>query len=302
MEQAKKVLSDRLGGKLKIVEPLAPYNELKLGGPADFFIEAKSEDDLINAVEAARAAKVPYFVLGLGTSIVVSDAGYHGLVIKNSYEGIKESPTDTKIKVEVEVSSGTSLAKLVRFSVDNNFSGLEGLAGQPGTVGGALVWNTGEPSTPISEAVELIKIIDVVGSVREIGRHEAQFGKATSRFLGRSEVILSVKFHLIRSDSGTVGQNVRIAMEKRSDVAKEPQAIEAFLHVEGQSPERILAAAGLAGFSVGGIKFLESHANQLKNTGNGTSENVADLIKTAQEKVRVKYYTDLKEAFTYLGP
>lgn len=302
MEQVKKILAERLGGKLKIVEPLAPYTELNLGGPADFFIEVKSEDDLTAATATARAAKIPYLILGSGSSVVVSDAGFRGLVIKNSYQGIREAPTDTAIKVELVVASGTALSKLVRFSVENNFSGLEGLTGLPGTVGGALVWNAGGPSTPISSAVERLKIIDVVGAVREIDRHEAGFGKSSSRFLGRREVILSAKFHLIRSDAGTVGQNVRLALEKGRDRIKEPQAIEAFLYTEGQSPEKLLAAAGLAGYAIGGAQFLADHANVLKNSGHATSENVADLIKTAQERVKAKYYTKLLEAFTYLGP
>ncbi len=139
MDEAKKILLSELGDNLKIVEPQAKYTTLGIGGAADFFWEAKSGDDLVKAVEAAKKSRVQYFILGGGSSVLVSDVGFHGLVIRNQFEGIKESPTDLPSKVEVEVASGTSLAKLVRYSVENNFSGLEGLAGQPGSVGGAIV-------------------------------------------------------------------------------------------------------------------------------------------------------------------
>lgn len=302
MDEVKKILQAELGFGLKVVEPLGKYTTLGIGGPADFFYEAKTEDDLIRSVETAKKARVTFFILGSGSSILVSDAGYHGLVIRNLYEGFKESPTDVAIKVQVEVSSGTSLAKLVRFTVENNFSGLEELAGFPGTVGGALVWNAGTNGDRISQTLESVRLIDIIGQVRQVPKSDCQFDYMTSRFLGREEVLLSAKFSLLRSDAGTIAQKISQTMTKRSDKPKDPRTIEVFKYLSGESPERFITAVGLDGYKVGGAQFLPSSANHIQNLGQATAENVVELVKTAQEKVKAKYYTDLQESFLYLGP
>jgi len=302
VDEAKKVLQSQLGEGLKIVEPLGKYTTLGIGGAADFFFEAKTEDDLRRATAAANAAKVPFFILGSGSSVLISDAGFHGLVIRNLYEGIKESPTEVPIKVEVEVNSGTSLAKLVRYTLENNFSGLEELAGFPGTVGGAIVWNAGGNGTRISQNLVSLKIIDIIGQTRTIPKSDAGFDYMTSRFLGREEVILSAKFDLIRSDAGTTGSNVTKAIASRADKPKNPQTLEVFKYLAGESPERFIQAVGLSGHRVGGAQFMAESANHIQNLGHATAENVVELVQLAKEKVKAKYYTELKESFLYLGP
>ncbi len=302
MDEAKKILLSELGDNLKIVEPLAKYTTLGIGGAADFFWEAKSGDDLVKAVEAAKKARVQYFILGGGSSVLVSDVGFHGLVIRNQFEGIKESPTEMPGKVEVEVASGTSLAKLVRYSVENNFSGLEGLAGQPGSVGGAIVWNCGTNGDRISSHLTTLNILDIIGARRVVPKNDCQFDYMTSRFLGRPEVIISAKFALMRSDAGTVQANINQAMAKRSDKPKEPRVIEAFKYLSGESPERFITAVGLAGHKIGGAQIMPLSANHIQNLGQATSENVLELVELAKSKVEVKYYTSLQPSWLYLGP
>lgn len=302
MDEARRILREHLGDSLKLVEPLAKYTILEVGGHADFFFEAKSGEDLEKAVNAAKAAKIPFFILGSGSSVLVSDAGYHGLVIKNLFESIKESPTETPIKVQVEVASGTSLPKLIRYSVDNNFSGLEPLAGMAGTVGGSVVFNSATQGERISDNLESVRVIDIIGQLRTVPKSDCQFDYATSRFLGRAEVILSARFNLLRSDPGTINQKINLALAKISDKPKEPRVLEMFKYLSGESPERFIEAVGLAGHKIGGAQIMTENANFIQNLGHATSENIVELIKLAQSKVKEKYYTELRESFLYLGP
>lgn len=302
MDEARQILKSHLGDGLKVVEQLSPYTILGVGGHADFFFEAKSAEDLEKAASAAKAAKVPFFILGSGSSVLVSDAGYHGLVIKNLFESIKESPTETPIKVQVEVASGTSLPKLIRYCLDNNFSGLEGLAGIAGTVGGSIVFNSAARGEVISDNLESIKVIDIIGQIRTVPKSDCQFDYGTSRFLGRSEVILSAKFNLLRSDPGTINQKINIALSKISDKPKDPKILEMFMYLSGESPERFIEAVGLSGHKIGGARIMSEHANFIQNMGHATSENIVELVNLAKVKVKEKYYTELRESFLYLGP
>lgn len=302
MKEARKVLERELGNSLKVVEPLAKHTQLGIGGPGDFFYEAKSSDDLIRGVEAAKHAKIPFFILGSGSGTLISDVGFHGLVILNLYEGIKEIATDVHPRVQVETGSGTSLAKLVRYTIENNFSGLEGLAGLPGTVGGAVVFNSGTNGERIENSLDSVRTIDIVGLTRSVPKGECQFGYTTSRFLSREEVVISAKFNLTRSDAGTVGQGVTQAMSRLSDKPREPYTLQLFKYLSGESPEKFIGLVGLSGYTIGGAKIMESNPNFIQNLGHATAENVVEVVKLAKSKVKEKYYTDLQEAFLYIGP
>lgn len=302
MIEPKKILQQHLGSSLKLVEPLASYTTLEIGGPADFFFEAKTIDDLVKGAAAAKEAKLPFTVLGSGAAVLVSDVGYHGLVIRNLYEGIKEGATDNPIKFQVEVGSGTSLGKLVRFSIENGLSGLEGLAGLSGTIGGAITFNAGTHAEKISDSLDSVRIVDIIGQLRTAPKSDLQFGDDSSRFLGREEIILSAKFNLLKSDPGTIQQKINLAVAKLSDRPKDPRSIQAFRYLAGESPERLIKAVGLAGHKVGGAALLESNPNFIQNLGHATAENIVELVSLAKSKVKEKYYTDLEEAFLYLGP
>ena len=299
MSDTKKILQDRLGPNLKIVEPLAPYSPIGVGGPADFFIEAKSPDELTRAKAAAREVKVPTFILGGGSGVLISDDGFHGLVIRNISEGVRELPADSPAVSLVEVSSGTSLAKLIRFTVDHNLSGLEFLSGQPGTVGGALVFNLEAGGERVSENLASLTVIDILGQIRTVPRHEGQFAAATSRFLGREEVILSAEFQLTRSDPSTITSKVNLALAKLGQ--SHPRSLPMFRVPSGEDPARLISAVGLAGQTEGGAKIDEGNANLVVNTGHASASDVVSLISLAKEKVKAKYYTELKESFLYVG-
>jgi UDP-N-acetylmuramate dehydrogenase len=302
VQKAREILSESLGSSLKLIEPLDRYTTFGVGGAADFFSEAKTIHDLIRSVEAAQQARVPLFILGAGSSVIFSDVGFHGLVIRNEAESIQEIATEVAAKVGLLIASGTSLAKLVRFAVEKSYTGMESLAGLPGTVGGAVVANSGSSGVSISESIESVRIIDATGKTRTLTRGDCNFSSGSSRFSGRGEVILEVRFNLIRSAPSEVAQKISALMQLQMSESKEPRSIPIFNPVEGEDPGRLIEAIGLAGHQIGGVEVSASHPNFMKNLGHATSENVAEMLAFLKRRVKEKYYYELKEDFLVVDP
>jgi len=290
-------LKKEVGSNLKVVEPVAKFTAINVGGPADFFYEARSKEDIIRSVDAARKIRIPFIVIGAGSSVLFSDSGFHGLVIRNVFDGIKEFPAESPASIIIEVGSGISLAKLVRFCAEKNYSGLEKVAGMAGTVGGALVVNTAN----LSDNVDFLEIVDVIGKTKQVPRNECGFKKGTSRFNGREEIILTARFLLLKSDQDQITRKLNKAIEEGMTVPKEPHVLRLFADDEGQPPERLIEALGLIDAQVGGAVLVTENPNYLRNTGSATSENVLELAKIIKGKIKEKYYSELKEDFVYVG-
>jgi UDP-N-acetylmuramate dehydrogenase len=131
-------------------EPLSKHTNMRVGGPADYFVEVKTQEELIEAIEKAKSLKVPHFILGGGTNIVIGDRGYRGMVIKNKMDQIKvvgfkaglQKAANVGIRdVYVKADTGVLLNRLVRYALEQELSGIENFLGQPGTIGGAMYIN-----------------------------------------------------------------------------------------------------------------------------------------------------------------
>jgi UDP-N-acetylmuramate dehydrogenase len=172
---------DKISSALPIREniPLAPFTTLGVGGPARFFIEAKTEDHILRALEFAQSKPCPVFVLGGGSNLVVSDAGFPGLVIKIELSGF-QCDKDTG---RYSVAAGVEWDSFVQHSVDKNLAGIECLSGIPGTVGGAPIQNIGAYGEEVSEVITGITALDrASGRIRELSNRDCQFSYRTSLF------------------------------------------------------------------------------------------------------------------------
>src|ERR1700682_3981007 len=190
--------------RLKRDEPLAQYTTFKIGGPADFFYDATSTEDLAGAVTAARELGIEYFVLGLGANILIGDKGFRGLIIRNTSSHLKFFD-DGRLWVE----SGAVMARLIPQAVERGLSGLEHYVGIPSTVGGA-VWQNLHFLSPapdrartmfIEEVVESVILLTPTDSRMTADRAAMAFGYDTSRLHHSGEIALAVTFRLAPGDS-----------------------------------------------------------------------------------------------------
>ena len=302
-------LAKRLDAKrVRVGEPLGQYTTFRIGGPADFFYEATSADDLAGAVMAARDIHIPYFVLGLGANILVGDKGFRGLVIRNI-----GSATEFRGDGRVRVESGAVMAKLIPQAVEKNWSGLEHYVGIPSTVGGA-VWQNLHFLSPaparertmfIAEVVESCELLGADGSRRVALKDEMAFGYDTSLLHAGNDVALAVNFQLERGDSAVMHrimqENLSWRGGKHPWLEYHPSAGSIFQKIEGVGAGRLVEQVGLKGHRIGGAQFSHIHANIMVNLGGATAKNVRDLIALAQSRVEEQLGYKLKPEIGFIG-
>ncbi len=302
-------LAKRLDAKrVRVDELLGQYTTFRIGGPADFFYESTTADDLADAVNAARELRIPYFVLGLGANILIGDKGFRGLVIRN-IGSATEFGDDGRLRVE----SGAVMAKLIPQAVDRNWSGLEHYVGIPSTVGGA-VWQNLHFLSPaperertmfIAEIVESCELLGSDGKRRVASKDEMAFGYDTSLLHQGSDVALAVNFRLEPADSAVMHrvmqENLSWRGGKHPWLEYHPSAGSIFQKIEGVGAGRLVEQVGLKGHRLGGAQFSHIHANIMVNLGGATAKNVRDLIALAQSRVEEQLGYKLKTEIGFIG-
>lgn len=300
---------------------LAPYTTFRIGGPAKYFVEVNSKEELTEAITYAKNNNLTFFILGGGSNVLVSDAGFDGLIIKNELT-ICDLQITTGI---IEAGAGVSMAKLVKISIENSLSGLEWAAGLPGSLGGAIRGNAGTFGRSIKDIVENVKIFDLDdGKIREVNNNKCEFKYRSSIFKKKANlIILSAVLKLEKSDKKRGLKKMREILARR--VAKQPRDLSAgsfFINPAADNPNLIkefegetgikseekkipagwlIERADLKGKKIGGAMVSEKHANFIVNTGKAKAEDVIMLASFIKQQVRDKFGVELKEEVQYLG-
>lgn len=280
--------------------PLGPLTTYLIGGPADMFVEVHSADELAHAVIEARRAGVPYFLLGTGANILIGDGGFRGLVIHNRSEGI-EFHGD-----RVTTESGVTVKKLIEETADRGLSGFEHFAGIPSSIGGAI-WQNLHFLAPdrqrtlfIESIVESARVMLADNSIVEVDRDWFNFGYDDSRLHHEEIVVLTATFRLTPSTREAIlaqaEANLKWRAERQPPVEIYPSCGSVFKKIEGIGAGRLIDAAGLKGYRVGGVHVSEKHANFLVNTDGGTARDVEDLVAHIQRTVKEHsgYWLDME--------
>jgi len=274
---------------------LAPYTTFKIGGPADWFCEAFSEKELLEAVKFAQEKKLPYFILGGGSNVLVSDLGFRGVVIKmDNGEWIMDNG-------KITAGAGITLDKLVNIATENSLSGLEFAAGIHGTLGGAVVGNAGAWQESFGDKVEQVKILDENGQIKWLNHADCQFIYRQSRFKKRKEIVLEVELKLTQGDKGEIQRKMTANLKKREGQPQEPSAGSIFINPKPQSAGDLIEKCGLKGKQIGEAKISEKHANFIVNLGGAKAQDVLKLIALACEEVKKKFDLNLKTEIIFLG-
>lgn len=274
---------------------LAGYTTFKIGGVADWFYQVKNETDLIKAISFCRKQKIPFFILGGGSNLLVSDKGFRGMVIKMENEMIKVD--NEKIIVE----SGSSLARLIKIAMENSLSGLEFLAGIPGTVGGSIVGNAGAWQENFSDKIKRVKILDGKDQVKWFNQEDCQFSYRQSRFKKSKEIILAVEIELKKAKQKDISQKISDNLKKRKNQPQEPSAGSIFINPKPNSASDLIENCGLKGVKRGGAEISDKHANFIVNRDGAKAKDVLELISLAKQQVKEKFGIDLKTEIFFLG-
>ena len=303
------LLAERLDAdRLQLSVPLAPFTTFRIGGPADYFYETASADDLANAVIAARQLGIPYFVLGLGANILVGDRGFRGLMIRN-----RASHTQWGEDGRLRVESGAVMRDLILESARRGWSGLEHYVGIPSTVGGA-VWQNLHFLSPaperertvfIAEVFESCDILTAESERKTVGADYVNFGYDDSVFHHRDDIALAVTFGLRKGDPAEMHRIMQENLSWRGArhpwLDWHPSAGSIFKKIEGVGAGRLVDQCGLKGFRHGNAQISHLHANIMVNLGGATAKDVKELIAIAQRAVEEKFGEHLEPEINFVG-
>ncbi|MDP3934672.1 MAG: UDP-N-acetylmuramate dehydrogenase [Candidatus Giovannonibacteria bacterium] len=289
---------------------LKHHTNFKFGGPAKKIITAKSEAELIGALADLKFKKTKYYILGGGTNIIANDKGYDGVIVKIATGNLKIS--GKKIICE----AGLPLGKLVSAANSAGLSGLETLAGIPGTVGGAIYGNAGAYGRKISEFLKKVKIFDGKNS-RWLPQTSCGFKYRESVFSAKGGpasggkkkpwVILSASFKLIKGDAKKLIKKsreiIKIREKKYKPNLRCAGSIFKNVLVEGGKipAGSLLESIGAKGMRIGGVYVPHQHANLIINNGRGKAADAKKLIDILKKKVYREYGIRLEEEVQYLG-
>jgi UDP-N-acetylmuramate dehydrogenase len=263
-------------------EPLAPYTGFRLGGPARFFSEPTCQEELAQLLQRAAEESITVHMLGSGSNVLVPDDGVDGLVIHLSAADFSQVHVEG---TELTAGGGTKLVHLVATAAREGLSGLEHLAGIPGTVGGALRTNAGTDSGDIGQRTRRVSVMTRHGQVEHRTREELRFSYRQSNL--DEPVVLSGTFQLEEDDPREVTRRLqKLWIQKRAQhPVTDLGAGRIFKDHGGITAASLIEQAGLEGMQVGGAGLHENNGNYIVIHDNATSNDVEQLITSIREKV-----------------
>lgn len=300
-EVKKDLLKRELGERVLLDEPMSRHTSFRIGGAAELYAVTRGIDELSRWMETIWQLEVPYFLLGKGTDILVSEEGIQGLVIKNECQQIRLGEDDGTI---VYAEAGASLAQLAAEASEAGLSRLEWAIGIPGTVGGAIGTNAGAFGSCIADVLQEVSVLGCDGVVHTFQAGDLDFGYRSSRFLRQEprEVILSTRLGLEKEEKELIGTRLSQYIEtRRATQPLEPSAGSVFRNPIGGAAGWFIEQAGLKGLSVGDAQVSERHANFIINRGRARAQDVVNLIEMVREEVERRFGVKLELEIELVG-
>jgi UDP-N-acetylenolpyruvoylglucosamine reductase len=278
--------------------PLAPLTTIRVGGPADWMCPVRSFREAVGALAWAREARLPVAVVGKGSNLLVSDAGFRGLVIRLAGRLTAISVRGT----DLWCGGGASLPRAVQRAAAAGLAGLEFGASIPGTAGGAVAMNAGAYQSDLSRVLRWAVLCSAEGR-RRVGPEDLAFGYRRSA-VGPGEIVAAVGFGLRPGNTAEIAG--RLEELRRHRRATQPQGVRTFGSVftnpAGDSAGRLLEAAGCKGLAVGGARFSPVHANFIEASPGCTAADVLALMAEGRRRVREAFGRILDPEVRYLDP
>jgi UDP-N-acetylmuramate dehydrogenase len=300
------------GERARLNEPLAPYTTYRIGGPADALVEPRAVDEVVQALDIAREAGVPWFALGLGSNILVSDRGFRGVVIRLG-KGLAEVRREG---ARWYVGAGVPTPLLARWTAAKGLAGVHRLVGVPGTVGGGVYMNAGAHGQEFRQVVRQVDVVTAAGAVERLGGDAIPWQYRSSGLA--NVVVVGAELQLEPDDPARLENEVaeHLKWRKAGTPFNEPCCGSVFRNptaplpvAEGQrgragglqTAGQMIDAVGMKGFRVGGAEVSRLHANYIVNTGGATADDVLRVIGAVRERVAAEFGTELELEVKLIG-
>ena len=288
------------GDRLQENVSLAAYTSARIGGNADAFIIAHSADELAEIVSQLWEMNIPYLLLGSGSNLLISDAGFHGVAVLNKAKEIRFNEGENP---SVNAESGVTMSRLANQSATRAFAGLEWAATVPGPVGGAVYGNAGAFGGDMAGALLHVKLLTKAG--RETWTVEDMryvYRSSTLKGVAIKAIILSAEMKLKKGEQAQIQERMRSFIQKRKDTQPPGASMGSmFKNPEGDYAGRLIEEAGLKGTRIGNVEISDIHANFFINHGETKASDVIALVQLAQESVKEKFGVSLELEIEVVG-
>ncbi|MBS4980001.1 MAG: UDP-N-acetylmuramate dehydrogenase [Lachnospiraceae bacterium] len=280
-------------------EPMKKHVTFRVGGAADYFVSPESAEEVQKIILLCKEAGMPYYILGNGSNLLVSDHGYRGVIIQ-----IYKSMSEVSVKGElVTAQAGALLSAIAAKAAEESLTGFEFASGIPGTIGGAAVMNAGAYGGEMKDVLEQVTVLTKEGELLTLPREELEMGYRTSRVARNQYIVLEAVIRLTHGEQKQIRETMNELKEKRTtkQPLEYPSAGSTFKRPEGYFAGKLIEDAGLRGFQVGGAQVSEKHCGFVINKDNATAAEVRELIRQVSERVKANSGVTLEPEVKMLG-
>jgi len=279
-------------------EPLSRHTTWRIGGPARFFCRVRTEAGLARLLGEASRSGEPLAILGMGSNILVADAGFPGYVLRLEGDFLKIEIDGERIRA----GGGAALGGVCAAASRAGLSGIEAISGIPSSIGGAVRINAGAYGGEIFDVLETLRLVSRAGESRAAASSEVPHGYRWSGLIETREIVSLAVLKLARAPREEIQARTRtVADKRRGALPSEPNAGSVFKNPEGDYAGRLIEACGLKGEREGGAVISPRHANVIVNTGGARAEDVLVLMRRMRDAVRGKFGVTLLPEVEMLG-
>ena len=285
--------------RVLVDEPMKRHTTFRIGGPADFFLLPSTVDEVRGILEICREEELPYFILGNGSNLLVSDKGYRGVIIQ-LYRNFSNISVEGN---EICASSGALLSQIAAAARNASLTGFEFAGGIPGTLGGAVFMNAGAYGGELKDVLKEAVVMTEQGEILTLPVEKLDMGYRTSRIKKAGYLVLEARLVLEQGDMDKIRDITKDLTEKRvrKQPLEYPSAGSTFKRPEGYFAGKLIMDAGLRGYQVGDAQVSEKHCGFVINKGNATAADVLTLIENVREKVQEQFGVTLEPEVKFLG-
>lgn len=280
-------------------EPMSCHTTFRIGGPADYFLIPESYEQIAGILEICREEELPYFILGNGSNLLVSDEGYRGVIIQ-----LYRNMSHVRVEgTKVYASCGALLSGIAAAAKNASLTGFEFAGGIPGTLGGAVVMNAGAYGGEMKDVLEEVTVMTKEGEILTIPAKDMQMGYRTSIVKTAGYLVLGAVISLQEGKLEEIKARTRELTEMRTSKQplEYPSAGSTFKRPEGYFAGKLIMDSGLRGYRVGGAQVSEKHCGFVINVGDATARDVRDLMDDVTNKVYEKFGVTLEPEVKFLG-
>ncbi len=280
-------------------EVMGGHTSFQVGGKADLFVQPKTKEEIRDAIRLARQEQIPFFIMGNGSNLLISDEGYRGMILqigKNFQNIVTKGDC-------LFIEAGALLSRVAREALAHDLAGFEFAAGIPGSFGGAVAMNAGAYGGEIKDVLVSAEVLTPEGEFLTLTAGELDLSYRHSCIFEKGYIVLSAVIRLTKGDPEEIRSRIKELAQARKDKQplEYPSAGSTFKRPEGYFAGKLIEDAGLKGYTVGGAQVSEKHSGFVINKGGATAEEILFLIKQVQKKVKEQFGVTMEPEVRFVG-